>query len=149
MGIGNALPKKVELASETRDGLMSSKDKKTLNKLVKQMADLIKTISSISSDKIKHSSEDIMVNGSECGKVVMVDGVVTLNINMTVANSNEPLFTLPKNYIPSKAMLYTVAITRAGTLELADMIIRSDGVVLIDSTYSENIFVNTSVSYIK
>lgn len=149
MSIGNGLPKSISKATETKDGLMSSRDKKILNKLVKQVAELFKTLSSISSDKITHSYDVIKVNDTECAKVELIGNVVTISINTITDNVDDVLFILPDGYIPSNPMIFNIPITVTGDVDYADIKISTDGTVMLDTMYEQHIMINTSVSFIK
>lgn len=154
MSVTSGLPGKQQYATEKSAGLMSAKDKKNLNILIKQMADVLKSLANIPSDKINRSSEDIVVDEVKCGKLDLKGDVVTINLNMEVkfnTNSYKKLFTLPKEYIPSTPLSFTIPVMVGGILDIETLNVNTDGSVLCKvpiSIYTTGI-INTSISYIK
>lgn len=144
----SGLPKSGQLATESKNGLMSSKDKKMLNKLVSQVADLFKSISDIPTDRLKRARTEIKDNNDNlCGLAELNGNVVTLNITATF--DSKDLFILPKEYIPSNSLLYLIPIIKGGKVLNGQLHIFPDGSVTCTCTNYKGIIINTSVSYIK
>ena len=150
MAINGSLPQKQNVANEKRDGLMSAKDKKNLNILIKQMAEVLKTLTAIPKDKLTRSSADILINDTKYGKVELNGNIVSLNINLTheFTGTYQKLFILPKEYAPTAPLSFIVPIISKGVTNIEIINIGTDGTVLCKASAGTGI-INTSVSYIK
>lgn len=157
MSVSSSFPIKQRTATEKSDGLMSAKDKKNLNNLIKQMAEVVKTLANIPSDKLNRSSEDILVDEIKCGKLDLNGDIVTMNLNLTCNYSSDEsyieLFTLPKQYIPTEPLYFAIPIIVGGRYtDIETLIINIDGRVIcklpirIDAISAR---ILTSISYIK